>query len=218
MNRGPWFFAGVLLTFASSFGGLILAPQLQIGRQSVVPLEGLGQFYPPARPGQARQGAAVYQALGCVECHSQQVRSLGSDLQRGWGRRMSVARDYLRDHPVLTGNLRLGPDLANIGVRLPDARWHLLHLYDPSSVVNDSLMPRYPFLFDREPEHARFPSPHALAMPPADGAPQCRLVPKPEARALAAYLQSLRSDVPLFEAPILSSPAAPEAAAGIPGP
>jgi cytochrome c oxidase cbb3-type subunit II len=202
MNSGPLLFFGVFLTLASSFWGLILAPQLQIGRQNSIATEGPGQFYPSARPGQARQGAEVYRSLGCVECHSQQVRGLGSDLARGWGRRISVAQDYLYDQPVLIGNLRLGPDLANIGTRQPDATWHLVHLYDPNIMVKGSPMPRYPFLFDKEPENARFPSTGALPMMLSEGTRRFRLVPKPEAYALVAYLQSLRSELSLFEAPI----------------
>ena len=56
----------------------------------------------------------------------------GPDIERGWGLRGSVARDYLQDHPLMLGTLRLGPDLANIGQRKPDAAWHLKHLYAPA--------------------------------------------------------------------------------------
>lgn len=202
MNRGPLLFLGLLVTMATSFWGLILAPQLQIGQQKSVVTEGIGQFYPAPRPGEARQGAEVYRSLGCVECHSQQVRGLGSDRDRHWGRRISVAQDYLYDQPVLIGALRLGPDLANVGLRLPDVQWHLVHLYNPALLVERSPMPRYPFLFEREPESARFPSPGALPMVLEEGGRRFRLVPKPEAYALVAYLRSLRSDVPLFEAPV----------------
>jgi cytochrome c oxidase cbb3-type subunit 2 len=46
----------------------------------------------------------------------------------------SVAADYLYDFPVQLGSLRAGPDLANIGVRAPDANWQLQHLYAPKSI------------------------------------------------------------------------------------
>ena len=55
----------------------------------------------------------------------------GPDIERGWGKRRSVAEDYLFDSPVMLGSRRVGPDLANVGIRQPDANWHLLHLYDP---------------------------------------------------------------------------------------
>jgi cytochrome c oxidase cbb3-type subunit 2 len=218
MNSGPLLFLGLFLTMAGSFWGLILAPQLQIGGQQAIATEGPGQFYPGARPGQGRQGAEVYRSLGCVECHTRQVRGWGSDIERGWGKRISVARDYIHDYPVLLGSLRLGPDLANLGARMTDADWHLAHLYDPGLRVKGSPMPRYPFLFDKEPENARFPSPGALPMTVQENGRRYRLVPKPEARALVAYLISQRSDTPLFEAPVPLPPTnAPPAVSAVLG-
>ncbi|MEZ4790278.1 MAG: cbb3-type cytochrome c oxidase subunit II [Flavobacteriales bacterium] len=45
------------------------------------------------------------------------------------------------------GSERTGPDLTNIGKRQPGVQWHLLHLYDPR-MVQGSIMPRYPWLFE----------------------------------------------------------------------
>ena len=61
-----------------------------------------------------------------VKCETRLVAT-GADIARGWGLRQSVAVDYLYDQPVQLGNLRAGPDLANIGVRVPDANLHLNH-------------------------------------------------------------------------------------------
>jgi mono/diheme cytochrome c family protein len=77
MNNGAILFFGILLTLASSFWGLLLAPQLQIGRAQPVVLEATGETYPTPRPGLAQQGAEVYRAQGCAECHSRQVRQTG---------------------------------------------------------------------------------------------------------------------------------------------
>jgi mono/diheme cytochrome c family protein len=77
MNNGPLLFLGIFASLAASFWGLLLAPQIQIGRQQPVILEATGQPYPSTRPGLAQQGAEVYRAQGCVECHSQQVRQKG---------------------------------------------------------------------------------------------------------------------------------------------
>lgn len=77
MNNGPLLFFGILFTLASSFWGLLFAPQLQIGSQQPVVLEATGEIYPAPRPGRAQQGAEIYRSLGCVECHSQQVRQTG---------------------------------------------------------------------------------------------------------------------------------------------
>ena len=114
------------------------------------------------------------------------VVPLGADIERGWGARQTVAQDYLFDNPVLLGSQRVGPDLANVGARLPDAGWHLRHLYNPRMEVKNSVMPPYRFLFEKE------------------------NVPTTEARALAAYLVSLRADAPLFETP-MSLPKIPNA-------
>jgi cbb3-type cytochrome oxidase cytochrome c subunit len=135
----------------------------------------------------------------------------GSDMARGWGLRQSVAQDYLQQYPVQIGNSRFGPDLSNIGARQPDASWHLLHLYNPRTVVKGSTMPAYQYLFEkRKIGHA--PSPDALKLP-AEFAPPAgyEIVPRPEALKLVAYLQSLQISTPLFEAPMTQLPQAPPA-------
>jgi cbb3-type cytochrome oxidase cytochrome c subunit len=130
------------------------------------------------------------------------VVPIGPDIDRGWGKRRSVARDYLYDDPVMLGSLRVGPDLANAGARLSDPNWHLRHLYAPRSEVKDSLMPPYRYLFERR-RIGRQPSPDALQFPKELAPPPgFEIVPKAEARALAAYLLSLRAETPLFEAPL----------------
>lgn len=181
MNFGALLFLGILLSTALSFWGLIIGPAFQIGRQELVDT-GAGR-YPTGRTGAAERGAEVYRSLGCVECHTQQVRprGYGTDVERGWGIRRTVAQDYLRDEPALIGTIRLGPDLANIGARRPDAQWHIDHLYEPRNVVPGSMMPPYRFLFDVR-----------------DG----KVIPSDDAEALVAYLLSLQSQAPVLEAPL----------------
>jgi len=149
MNSGPLLFLGILATLASSFWGFVLAPQLQLGRQEQVPNQATFGLYPHPRSGAAKQGAEVYRSLGCVECHSQQVRGLGNDSARGWGARKTVAQDYLGDYPVLLGAQRIGPDLANVSLRQTNAISLLQHLFDPQHTVPGSTMPPYRFLFDK---------------------------------------------------------------------
>lgn len=132
---------------------------------------------------------------------------VGADIERGWGARRTVAEDFIADATVMPGSQRVGPDLANIGERKPDLNWQLVHLYSPSSTMAGSPMPSYAFLFDKK-KIGRQPAPDALKpigefVPPAG----YEIVPKPAATALAAYLISLRSDTPLYEAPL--TPAAP---------
>ena len=138
-------------------------------------------------------------AGGKTEIH---IAATGPDIARGWGMRQSVAEDYLYDQPVQLGSLRAGPDLANTGVRAPDANWQLIHLYAPASVVKGSTMPPFHYLFEIR-KIGREPSPKALKLPPEFAPPAgYEVVPKPEARELAAYLLSLRATVPLYSAPI----------------
>lgn len=141
------------------------------------------------------------------------VAPVGPDISRGLGKRRSVARDFLFDYPVMLGSQRVGPDLANVGMRLPDANWHLRHLYAPASEVKGSSMPSYPFLFELR-RIERAPSPDAMQLPPGFAPrPGFEVVPRPEAKALAAYLASLRATDPLFEAPLSVVSAAPAASA-----
>ena len=129
------------------------------------------------------------------------IVATGEDIPR-WGIRRSVAADFLYDFPVQLGNLRVGPDLADVGARLPDANWQLVHLYAPKSSVTNSAMPSFKFLFEVRKKINGQSSPEALNLPkefaPPDGS---EVVPKPEAKELVAYLLSLRADAPLYEAP-----------------
>jgi cbb3-type cytochrome oxidase cytochrome c subunit len=129
------------------------------------------------------------------------IVATGEDIPR-WGIRRSVAADFLYDNPVQLGNLRVGPDLANVGARLPDANWQLLRLYAPKVSVTNSAMPSFKFLFEVRKKVDGQSSPDALNLPKQFApAADSEVVPKPEAKQLVAYLLSLRADAPLYEAP-----------------
>lgn len=137
----------------------------------------------------------------------------GPDIAWGWGLRGSVAQDYVFDLPVMVGSQRIGPDLANIASRKPDANWQLVHLYAPQAVVKDSVMPPYRFLF-RTRKISGAGSPDALKLPPEVALPAgYEVVPTPQALQLVAYLLSLRSETPLFEAPLTIATASTNAPA-----
>lgn len=206
MNSGPLLFLGLFITMACSWLSFVLGPQLQIGNlgqtNTVAVANSLPETYPVALAGMAHQGEEVYRANGCAACHTQQVRprDLGSDINRGWGARRSLAEDYVFAQPVLLGDLRLGPDLANVG-RRTYLNQILQRLYDPRLVAPGSIMPSCQFLFGMqkigaEPSRLAFPLPAELAPPPG-----WEIVPRPQALALAAYLLSLHQDGYLFEAP-----------------
>lgn len=137
--------------------------------------------------------------------------ALWSDVNRGWGLRRSVARDYLFDAPAMLGNQRIGPDLADIGGRNVDVARHYRHLYRPRAVHEKSVMPPYTFLFNKR-KLARDEKLGAdaitVTVTDEDGKttiesiePGYEVTPKPAARALVAYLLSLRQPDIVPEAP-----------------
>jgi len=142
-------------------------------------------------------GKNIFIANGCVACHSQQVRNI--DMDKTWGSRPGLAADYARNTRMswwmntatLMGTERTGPDLTNIGGRLPSAEWHLLHLYNPRAVVEESIMPAYPWLFEWKPAAA---AGETVVNVPSESSGRERgvLVAKEEAIRLVAYLQSLK--------------------------
>ena len=112
-------FLGIFGTFAFSWVGLTVVPNLQIGSLNPQTDEEGGDVYPSPPSGMVLRGARVYAANGCVYCHSQQVRPDygGADLERKWGERRSAPRDYIFEPIVFLGKMRTGPDLANVGHR-----------------------------------------------------------------------------------------------------
>lgn len=175
-----------ILAFATLM--LVIAPGIQMGDRSV-PSE--LQPYSEAE----QRGRDQYVALGCVYCHSQQPRSpdQAPDGDRGWGR-PSVSSDYTYDTPHQLGTMRTGPDLLNVGARLPSEAWHLTHLYQPRAIFDWSIMPAYPYLF--EVKAAAGPDDTVVAMPAAFAPPEGVIVARPAALDLAAYLLSLDRTYP----------------------
>lgn len=230
MKNLPLLFCGIFFTLAFSWVGIVLSNHLQIGGLQPTsetllnaegnPIAGPAYLdanrqlvpgrtnpdepqYPLPVAGEAAQGKLVYIELGCLYCHTQQVRrrGFGADFERGWGDRQTVARDYIRQERVLLGTMRTGPDLMTVGQRIPDATWHLLHLYNPRITSAGSLMPPHGFLFETRPISPLGPSPLALNLPPGHQPPPGReVIPNQKARHLVAYLLSLRLDYDLPEA------------------
>ncbi|MFT5735302.1 MAG: cytochrome c oxidase cbb3-type subunit 2, partial [Planctomycetota bacterium] len=154
MNRISLITLGVLATVIASLFGLVLIPNLQLqsmGPKTVQLRDGSTAVYPAELDSYLEgPGREVYRDLGCIYCHSQQVRpeGFGADIDRGWGTRRSVPRDYVLQSPPFLGTMRTGPDLANIAERQPSQEWHYLHLYDPRITSPGSVMPSFKFLFN----------------------------------------------------------------------
>ena len=141
-----------------------------------------------ARSALAEQGRAIYLREGCGYCHTQFVRDL--PLDRPYGR-ATVAGDYANEDPPLPGTERTGPDLSNVAARQPSDTWHLLHLYNPRAVVPQSVMPGFPWYFEEK--AAAGPDDAVVPVPPRFVSAQGQvIVARQEARALVAYLLSLR--------------------------
>lgn len=112
-----------------------------------------------------KRGRAIYGQDGCAYCHTQQIRYLDRDVRRFGA--ATLAWETIFDYPQLWGTRRIGPDLSREAfVRTAD--WEFAHLYNPRHMVPDSVMPPFSWLFDGAPDR-----------------------PKPEARDLVAYLETL---------------------------
>ena len=151
----------------------------------------------PVLSEEAAKGKALFVANGCVVCHTQQVRNV--EMDKIWGGRPSIAADYAANHrtdvwrntATLMGTERTGPDLTNVGARQPSRDWHLLHLFNPRAVVEQSIMPALPWLF--EIKDAVEKGDVAVNVPsPFLTDPKQKVVATREALQLVAYLQSLQ--------------------------
>jgi cbb3-type cytochrome c oxidase subunit II len=174
---GVFLLAGVFLFFGATLS-LGIVPALMVDR--IHPRQGLPtevpedfkKYYASAKEyGDALLlGRDVYVAEACWHCHSQYVRPVGNETLR-YGP-VSTPGEYntVLHLPQMLGTRRVGPDLSReAGIKSND--WHFAHLWNPVSVVPDSIMPRYPWLFDVD--------------------SQGQVTPNAKGLALVAYLQSL---------------------------
>jgi cytochrome c oxidase cbb3-type subunit 2 len=203
VNKLTGLFFGVFFLFGVSWLGLVAYPYLTFAALRQSKDDATGALAPLGNPGTATQGARVYAANGCVYCHSQYIREKaeGSDIDRNWGTRRTVARDYMFDRKVFLGTSRLGADLTNVGVRQTDPQWFYRILYSPQTMSREVAMPAYRWLFETR-EIQGQPSADAVKLEGADAPPSgYEVVPTAEGKALVEYLLSLKKNYPLPEAP-----------------
>ncbi|WP_404361996.1 cytochrome-c oxidase, cbb3-type subunit II [Marinobacter sp.] len=141
------------------------------------------------------EGRDIYIREGCHVCHTQMVRPFRAETER-YGH-YSVAGEFVYDYPFLWGSKRTGPDLARVGGRYSDS-WQRMHLYDPRSVVPESIMPAYPWLFENTIDHTHTATKlrafQTLGVPYSDEDIEkaaSEVEGKYEIEALVAYLQQL---------------------------
>ncbi|MEZ5015122.1 MAG: cytochrome-c oxidase, cbb3-type subunit I [Chitinophagales bacterium] len=140
LERRPVQFMVLALVMVLIGGVVELIPTFLI--KSNVPTIAEVQPYTPLE----LQGRDIYIREGCYVCHSQMVRPFRSETER-YGE-YSKAGEFVYDHPFQWGSKRTGPDLAREGIgklAKPDS-WHYIHLFDPRSVSDGSIMPPYPWL------------------------------------------------------------------------
>lgn len=199
------------LLFSFTFFGFV-GLSLLVGILPAIWVQNNAEPLPGAKPLTAveSKGLGVYIGEGCVACHTQQVRPLVMD--EPWGR-PAAPGDYAYVvplgpwapySPAVLGSQRTGPDLTNIGQRQASDVWNYLHLYNPRSVVPDSIMPAYPWLFETVSAVPEGKS--AVPLPPPYAPAEGKFViPNERGEALVAYLLSLK------QLPLMAE-AAPEAA------
>jgi len=188
MRNGITFFLGLFCALGLSWGALVVGTRSQYAGIKPHYDDNEGDNFPQRPAGVAARGQLVYQDLGCAACHTQQVRrpGIGSDKERGWGDRQTVARDFLYEARPQLGTMRIGPDLANYAARA-----------EPAGMIPDRLlaylynghggMPAYPFLFEKR-KIAGERAEHALKVRTEAG---YEIVPTGRANDLVAYLLSL---------------------------
>ncbi|GGX62148.1 cytochrome-c oxidase, cbb3-type subunit II [Saccharospirillum salsuginis] len=180
----------ILVLIAISFGGLVEIVPLFFIEDTTEPVEGLEPY-----SAVELEGRDIYIREGCHVCHTQMVRPLRAEVER-YGP-YSRAGEQVYEHPFLWGSKRTGPDLARVGGRYSD-EWQKAHLYDPRSVVPESNMPAFPWLFERtldgEDTAAKMRALRKVGVPYTDeqiaGAKEA-VEGVTEIDALVAYLQQL---------------------------
>lgn len=137
----------IFATIAILIGGLFeIIPTYLVN--SNVPIISSVKPYTPLE----LQGRDIYIKEGCYNCHSQMIRPFRSETER-YGE-YSKAGEFIYDHPFQFGSKRTGPDLAREGVKTgriykPNA-WHYNHFIDPQKMNEESIMPKYPWLAEKE--------------------------------------------------------------------
>lgn len=125
---------------------------------------------PPLQTNSQILGEKLYELHGCWICHTQNVLFENDIHEKGYGIRKTSSFDKINRNIPMSGFIRIGADLSNVGLRKFPENWLLKNLHDSSSINEFSLMPSYKNLFLKSGE------------------------PKPEAIELIDYLLSLKQD------------------------
>lgn len=209
-----------ILTLSATFGiawlSVVVVPYFTMRNlQPILTKDASGRTVPfiPKRAGRITDGAAVYAANGCYQCHTQVIRPTyaGNDLYRAdWGglkddedrgdtRRETNAFDFQGEKFAQIGETRYGSDLSNLALRVKrhagsgsPENWLYSYLFNPRLLPKhwDSKCPPHPFLFEKREKNGQ-ESADALCI---EAEPGYEWVPTSDARALVSYLLSLKKD------------------------
>lgn len=185
-------------------GGIFLLLSILIAVNPAISVQKNNAPLPGSLPANAEvtAGLNVFIKEGCVACHTQQVRNI--DMDKMWGSRPGIPADYawrkrldgLRATPSILGTERTGPDLTEIGKRQPSEAWHYLHLFNPRSVVKESIMPAHSWLFQEVATVGEYDNELTVPDQYRVGL-RGHIIPTESARQLVAYLLSLKQvDLP----------------------
>lgn len=207
MNNIFKFSIGIFSTLAFAWLAFVVGARKQFGdlepSSSLLEEDGSipddAELFPRKLSGLALQGSKEYVSLGCTTCHTQQVRLVeaGFDVERGWGKRPSVPRDYIFHEEVNIGNTRVGPDLANVGQRGYSDEWLHTHLFQPQIVIPDSICPPSPFLYQTV--STKTSSAIEVKEFSNEANSAIFIVPTLRAKRVISYLNSLKQDYELPE-------------------
>lgn len=174
------------LVFAGLSWIIALQPALELREATRAMIAGRAPLDPSVQ-----RGKAIYLREGCGYCHSQFVRPTLMDMPYG---RASRAEDYAGQQPPVPGTQRTGPDLSNVGVRQPSWMWQFLHLYNPRSMVPESIMPSFAWYFEIVDGAEAADQPWVLSLS-EDFIPAGKVaIPTQEAIDLVTYLRSLKQE------------------------
>ncbi len=130
----------ILSLLVVSIGGIVQIVPLFYLENTIEKVEGVRPYTPLELAGRD-----IYIREGCYNCHSQMIRPMRDEVER-YGH-YSLAAESMYDRPFQWGSKRTGPDLARVGGRYSD-EWHQDHFTNAKSVVPESVMPPYGFLFN----------------------------------------------------------------------
>ncbi len=151
IERRPLSFV-ILTLIAVLVGGVVeLIPGLVIDKE--VPHTADGRICVEPYTALELTGRDIYVREGCYVCHSQMIRPFRSEQLRygsqlpGYVDGPSRLEESMWDHPFQWGSKRTGPDLARVGTSGKSEQWHWQHMREPRSMVPESIMPNYPWLY-----------------------------------------------------------------------